>query len=252
MTERTRGPSAASRALRLLAVAIVAALAYVLFLIVTAPASVVGRILPDVPEDTVFAGSIWHGSARFGNTARVGWDFDAAASRAALAPVFAVEVTGPDTRLTGWASAGPMPRPTGVTLRDVRGRAGWSLAMAAVPDLTIRCTPIATVDLAAVTLRQDRTVHAEGTLRSPAGTCRNLARPDMPPVAVPPLVAIARTDAAGAAQAVLATRDAPDVTLAEARLDDRAVLTLTVRPEGARMVPGLPTAFPIVVEMPLR
>jgi len=247
---RERGPSAASWALRLLGVAIFGASAYVLFLVMTAPAALVARVAPDLPEDAALSGTIWHGAALFRNGTRLAWDFDAAASVASFAPVFAVEASGDDTQLTGTAQADPLARPMAVTLRGVTGRAGWSLVEAVAPDVAIRCTPLATVDIAAVTLRRDRSVYADGTLRSREGTCT--APGVQAPVPVPPLLARIATDPAGNVRAVLTTQDAPDTTLAEARLDADALLTLTVQPEGARRVPGLPTGFPIVLEMSLR
>lgn len=220
---------------------IFAASAYVLSLVATAPARVVERFVALPAPVEALGGTVWNGSARLAGAHRVEWRFDPRASLPALALRFDVSASGPRTRLSGVASLAP----GGVEMRAVTGRAGWPLARVFAPDLAVDCTPLVTVDLQRVRVSREG-IGAAGTIRTGEGEC---IPPSGAAIPVPALRAdLSMTDAAS--RAVL-TRAEGGEPLAEAEVEGATWLRATVYPAGARLVPGLPSAAPTMLEMEL-
>ena len=96
-----------------------AALAYAVSLVMTVPATVVTEFMALPPQVTALYGSVWHGRASLDGGYSLSWE---ARPASLLTGRFAsdVELRGPDTLVTGRATAGPMA----LALRDLTGRAG--------------------------------------------------------------------------------------------------------------------------------
>lgn len=214
-------------------------LAYLAALVATAPAGLVRR-LPGVPQGVAFEGTLWHGeAARDGLAAH--WDFDPAGSVAALALRYEVRLTGPETALAGAA----LLWPGGATIERLTGRAGWGLVAAALPDATIACDPIATVTLGRIDLVPRP--GTEGQIATPPGTCRDLSGGHPDPVPVPPLTAVA-TREQGTTRMVVTTPGTA-APLATASLDGQGHLIAELSAAGAALVPGLPGALGIELDI---
>ena len=211
----------------------------------SAPAAILDRFIQRPAQVEVLYGTIWNGTATLAGGHRAEWRFAGLRSIKAFEPRFDVEVSGPSTRLTARAGL----TPDRLTLFDVTGRAGWSLISSLAPKIPISCTPLAAVDLNRVVLSKIL-VGAEGVLRSNAGDCVNRDLPNIAPVPVPPLTARMTMDDRGT-RAVLAATDDAGIPLAEASLTGVKMLAITVHPEGARMVPGMPSSAPMMLEMEL-
>ena len=150
-----------------------------------------------------------------------------------------VELRGSDTLITGRAAAGP----AALTLRDLRGRVGPGF-LPLVPGLPVEsCTSRAVVDVARLRLDR-RTAAADGVISIDVGRCVDRLGRDhlLPAMRVDLLsqdgdaVAIVSDDGGRLGRLTLT--------------GDRRVL-VRVEPEGAVLVPGLPTSGPIIVEYPL-
>ncbi len=145
---------------------------------------------------------------------------------------------GPDTLLTGVA----VVTPWSVAGTDILGRAGPGL-IALVPGAVFKnCTSRAVVDVQELSWRSSA-VAAAGVVSFDAGTCEDfLGRTS----SLPAMTLDLSTKGADAL-AELRDRDGrlAQVTIA----GDRRVI-LRIEPEGATLVPGMPTGGPMVVEYP--
>lgn len=223
-----------------LALLLFAALAYALSLVVTAPARVVERFIALPPAIDALSGTVWDGGALLRSGHLLSWRFDAAASLRAVEPRFAMVLEGDDTRLTGWL----VPMPEALVLLDVRGRAGWPLVRAAMPDLVLTCDPVARVEIGRAILRPGFG-GAVGRVQSGAGLCEAPGHS----VPVPPLVL--RLDVEGEARSNAVLAGADDTELARAVVAGGESIVLTIAPAGARLVPGMPSSGETVLEFPL-
>lgn len=201
------------------------------------PASAL-RELATLPQQvTGLYGTVWQGRATLRGSYALDWNVEGGGL--ILGRLRAdVTVEGPDTRLQGQVSASPWA----VTASEVTGRAGPGL-LALAPGLGMRdCTSRAVVDIR--TLSWSRTAAAAGGVVSvDAGTC---ADPLGRPTTVPQMTLDLSTQGQDA-RGVLSDRDS---TLATVTLAGDRRLIVRVEPEGATMVPGLPTTGPIILEYP--
>jgi len=218
-----------------------AASAYGLSLVATAPAAVIDRFVERPAQVEALGGTIWNGETLLTGGHRVAWRLDPRGSLSAWALRFDVVASGPDTRLTALVDVAPRT----VTLRDVSGRAGWQAVRAFAPGVALDCTPVASVDLREVVVARD-VLGMDGTIRTTEGTCQPPSREAVP---VPALLAQAsRTDADSR---IVLTREGDPELLAEAVIEGATWLRATAFPAGARLVPGLPSAAPMMLEMEL-
>ena len=203
----------------------------------TLPASAMRELATLPPQVTGLYGSVWRGRATLDGGYTLSWDLRGRSILTARA-VTDWTVQGPDTQLSGVMTA----TPRGGELRDVAGRAGPGL-LALLPGAPLTdCTSRAVVDLQRLAWAGD-VAHAAGVVQIDAGTCNDLlGRATAVPQMVLDLSAQGRD-----ARAVLSDRDG---TLAQVTVTGDRRLILRVEPEGATLVPGMPTGGPMIVEYP--
>lgn len=195
------------------------------------------------------SGTIWDGRMRLDGGHSLRWTVDRRASLLALRAVADVALDGPDTALTGRVSL----RARSLRVIALQGRAGWSLAQAALPDLPILCDGEAVVESLSVSAgsgQGGRTIRTgAGIARTGPATC---ARRDgqVAGVPVPALRATIDSDAEGL-RAVVTAEDAPETPLVTARLTNADRLVVTLHRAGAAMVPGLPATADSEMDLPL-
>ncbi|APE42006.1 hypothetical protein BOO69_00210 [Sulfitobacter alexandrii] len=145
---------------------------------------------------------------------------------------------GPDTRLEGQAIA----RLGGFSMRGVSGRAGPGL-LALVPDpLISACTSRAVVDVQALSISRDAAA-ASGVIQIDEGQCKDMLGRDM----TVPQMTVDLSTQGNDARAVVSDRggELGQITVA----GDRRFI-LRIEPEGATLIPGMPTSGPVIVEYP--
>ncbi len=147
-------------------------------------------------------------------------------------------VQGPDTQLTGTMTVTPW----GGAVQDIAGRAGPGL-LALLPGSPLKnCTSRAVVDVQTLAWDGDA-ARAAGVMQIDAGTCEDLLGR---PTAVPQM-ALDFSVQGKDARAVMSDRDG---TLAQITVTGDRRLILRVEPEGATLVPGMPTGGPLIIEYP--
>lgn len=206
-------------------------------LIVTLPASAVKEFATLPPQVTGLYGSIWHGRAALDGGYSLDWDVR---SRSILTVRAVADWTleGPDTQMSGTATVSPWS----MRVNDVTGRAGSGLLdlMPAAPMKN--CTSRAVVDV--TTLAWDgNAARAAGVIQIDAGSCEDLLGRD---TAVPQMTLDLTTQGIDA-RAILSDRDG---TLAQVTVSGDQRLILRIEPEGATLIPGMPTGGPLIIEYP--
>lgn len=215
----------------------VTALLYIAALVATMPASALRDLGTIPPQVTALYGTIWQGSAGLIGGYTIDWDVRLR-DLALLRLRADLAVHGTDTQLFGAAT---LSRRAAV-MTDVAGRAGPGL-LKLVPDLPVdRCNTRAIIDIAHIGLLPGRAI-AQGRVDIDAGTCTE-ANGRINPV---PAMTATLTSAGSDAQAVLTAQAA---TLAQVTVTGDRRLRLTLQPEGASLIPGLPTGAPIILEFP--
>lgn len=195
--------------------------------------------------DEQLSGTVWQGDLRINADHDLGWKFDVGASLFHLGAVFDLRLTGSGTDLSGRAS---MNGTAFGSVGPLSGTAAWPLVAAVLPNLPIRCD--VSVELQDLTLSAtDGNRAGDGTASTAGGQC---SRTDdsVDPVPVPALTARIATVPDGV-RAMLTRTDAPDTVLAVARLTNDNRIIVTVRPEGAAMIPGMPATSDSEIELPL-
>lgn len=229
--------------LRALAVASLAAAAFLVSLALTLPARTASNYAALPVEINGYSGTVWNGAAHLDGGHTLRWRLNLRRSFGARALALDLGLEGPGTDLEARLSA---TRRT-ARLDGTTGVAAWPLVMALAPDLAVTCDVTARLEGVAIALAPGLRSGA-GLFQAGPGAC--LAPGRDAPVPVPPLsVRLAPADTG--LLAVLSRSDAPEAPLARAEVtaDDR--LLLTVYPEGAALVPGLPQAGEIALEYPL-
>ena len=224
-------------------------LAFTLSLIVSVPATVAlaYATLP-IPVQRV-SGTLRSGEASFERGLSLAWQIDPLRSLVAMRLVVAVRATGPQSVLTGDLALSPRT----ASLSGGQGSVGWPLVAALLPGIEIRCDLSATLNEASVTDLPLRPValpaSASARVTVQQGTC---SRKDgrMGIVPVPALTATLAPDGTDLLARVTAD-EAPDTPLAEMRATGAGRLIVTIHPEGARRVPGLPASSATELDLPL-
>jgi hypothetical protein len=187
------------------------------------------------------SGTLWDGQAQLDAGHVAIWDVAARDSMLRWALVFDVQVTGPQTRLTGRVAV----RPTQIVIGPLAGQAAWPLLAAVLPGLQIACDSVADVHIGRVILTHDarsgvgQVIVNEGFCDRVDGTVTR--------VPVPALVADITTAEDGI-QAVVTSDDVPLVT---ARITNADRAQITIHAAGAAMVPGMPSSADSQIDVPL-
>lgn len=222
----------------------IGALAYMSSLIATAPAQVLSRVVDVPPAMQTLSGKLWNGRATLEGGLQVGWQISPWRSLVGMAIHMDWDLRAPDTQLEGHVRISR----SDVAVRDVKGVAGWRLVDAVLPGLPFRCDPTARVDVSEAGFsRTTYTVEivAAGSLLTGPGACMD----DKGTTNIPALRGEAAT-VAGDLSIKVRPRDDPATELGTILLKRTGTLVVTVQPAGARLVPGLPSSAPTVIEMP--
>ncbi len=151
------------------------------------------------------------------------------------------DLLGPDTRLAGVLALTPWQ----VAALDWTGRAGPGL-LALAPNLAVAsCTPRAVVGVERLALWR-RAAAAEGEVTIPEGTC---TLDDGGEVPVPAMTLRLTTEGRDAL-AQLVRDGATPTPLASLAVTGERRLVIRVEPEGAALVPGMPSSAPTILEYP--
>ncbi len=214
-----------------------ALLFYLAALIVTLPATALHRVAVVPAQITDLYGSLWKGRAVLSGGYSLDWEVRGQPLLLARG-VVDWTLQGRDTQLTGVARATPWA----LEAETVVGRAGPGL-MALIPGLALKnCTSRAVVDLQSLSWREGRAT-AAGVVSVEAGNCEDL----LGRAASVPQMTLDLTTQGNDARGLLRDRDS---VLAELTVTgDRRVIA-RVEPEGAVLVPGMPTGGPIIIEYP--
>lgn len=232
-----------ARLLRRLAVAAAltcfTALVFVGALAVTLPAPVLGTLVTLPPQVEGLSGSAWRGRASLAGGHALSWEASFAQLwRGRLLADASLE--GPDTRLTGTLTVSPWQ----VQALDWTGRAGPGL-LALAPRLAVAsCTSRAVVEVARLALGR-RSAAANGSVEVAAGACATRGGSEVP---VPAMTLALSTEGRDARAAL--TRDDDGALLATLGVTGDRRLLVRVEPEGAALVPGMPSSAPTILELP--
>ncbi|MEQ5826269.1 hypothetical protein J3456_02735 [Sulfitobacter sp. NFXS29] len=206
-------------------------------MIVTLPATALHRVAVVPAQITDLYGSLWKGRAVLSGGYSLDWEVR---GRSLLLARGVVDWTlqGNDTQLTGVASATPWA----LEARTVVGRAGPGL-LALVPEFALKnCTSRAVVDVQTLRWQEGRAA-AAGVVSVEAGSCEDL----LGSAATIPQMTLDLTTQGSDARGQLRDRDS---VLAEFTVTGDRRLIARVEPEGAVLVPGMPTGGPIIIEYP--
>lgn len=215
--------------------------AYGMGLVATAPARAVDWAV-DMPRAVrAVSGTIWRGSAVLQGGYVAEWEVSPWASLAALRLEGDWTIAGPEMRIAGHARIAPGQ----VEVTSASGSLGWDVVDAVLPDLPFRCDPSARIEIASLRVSGEEITIA-GTAQSGPGRCAD----DLGVIDVPGLLAKIASNAEGI-DLKITRRDTPGQALGDIRLLRTGRLVVTVQPQGARLVPGLPTSGPTVLELPI-
>ena len=229
--------SVVQKALWACGLSLFAAIVFCVALVVTVPATLVTEFVTLPAQITALYGGLWRGRA----TLQGGYTVDWVARRPdILSASLAYDLTlaGPDTRIDGQLGISPWT----VRADAVTGRAGPGL-LSLVPGLAITsCQSRAVVDVPMLRLARDHAA-ANGIVTIDAGTCTDVLdrRHSVPQMDLELLTQ--GDDALG----LLRDRDGQ---LAQFTVTGDRRFIARIEPEGATMVPGLPTSGPIILEYP--
>lgn len=224
-----------------------AVLAFLISLAATLPVSVAaGYVAPPV-EINGYSGTVWNGAADLPGGHSVRWHVDLPGSLASRGLALDVVLRGPGTDLGGRVTL------RGLSGRDLRidglsGPAAWPLVATLAPKLRIACDAAAVLRDIEITVIPGRR-SGEGGLSSGPGSCTRIDRA-MPPVPVPALAGRIATVPTGV-RAVLTRAESLETPLAEAEITNDNLLLVTIYPEGAALVPGMPSSGETSLEFPL-
>ncbi len=209
-------------------------------LAVTMPAAVVAKLVELPPQVEALSGSVWSGRAAISGGYALTWDTSFGGlivGRITLDGTFA----GADTQVTGSVRLSPWS----VMFTDVQGRAGPGL-LALLPGLPVTaCTSRAIIDVGRAGIGRSWAA-ADGTVLIAAGTCTDRGGTDL---TVPALRMTMQTDGRDA-RAQLTTDDDAATLLASVMVAGDRRLIVRVEPDGARLVPGMPSSAATELEYP--
>lgn len=206
-------------------------------LLITMPASVASGFLQIPPQVTHLYSSLWHGRAGIVGGYTLDWQLRGWPLLTGRG-VVDWSIQGGDTQLTGVGTLTPWSaRGT-----DIVGRAGAGLLALAPNPMLQNCTSRAVVDVQALEWRRGA-ASAAGVILIDAGRCEDVLGN---PANIPQLTLDLSTQG-NDARADLRDRDG---RLAQATITGDRRLILRIEPEGAAMIPGLPTGGPMIIEYP--
>lgn len=210
-------------------------------LLATAPAQSLARAVSLPPQLERLSGGLWQGRAHLAGGLVADWSWrPSALLRAEIG--LDLTLTGPQSLAEGRLAAGPGGR---FAITELQGRLGPEVLALLGPANDLSCDSMLALHGAELA-QGPGGASAGGRIAVGAGTCR---RPGATPMQVPASTLTLGSEA-DRARAVLTADDAPDTPLASAALGaDR--LELRIEPEGAALVPGLPSGAPIMLEYPL-
>jgi hypothetical protein len=213
--------------------------AFVLALVTTMPV----RFAADMAGVKVagLSGTLWDGQAQLDARHLAVWDVAARDSMLRWALVFDVQVTGPQTRLTGRVAV----RPTRIVIGPLEGQAAWPLLAVMMPGLPIACDGVADVHIGNMVLTRDAR-SGVGRVTVNDGFCDRVDGL-VTRVPVPALMADITTVEDGI-QAVVTSDAVPLVT---ARITNADRAQITIHAAGAAMVPGMPSSADSQIDVPL-
>jgi hypothetical protein len=201
------------------------------------PARAVTQVVTPPAQVTAIYGSLWNGRVTLTGGYVVEWRTDPGQIVFGRFTGDAV-LKGADTQVTGTFAATPFS----LSAQDIAGRAGPGLLQLFPALLVESCETRAVVDIAAIRLDR-KSAFADGTVAIDAGTCTDTSGT----VITLPQTRVNLGSEARNLTAVLSDRDSQ---LAKATLASDRRLILRVEPEGAVLIPGLPTGGPIIIEYP--
>lgn len=209
-------------------------------LAVTMPASVLATLVTLPPQVETLSGSAWRGRAALSGGHILDWRVSF--RELWLGRLVAdTSLDGPDTQLAGLLGLSPWQ----IYARDWTGRAGPAL-LALEPSLLVTsCTSRAVVAVERLALGRYSAV-ARGNVGITEGICTDRSGREH---AVPALLLQLSTEGRDA-QAVLARDDSAATPLARLGVTGDRRLLVRVEPDGAALVPGLPSSAPIILEYP--
>lgn len=200
------------------------------------PAQSLARLVELPPQVLTLEGRLRDGGAMLAGGYRLDWVLEPTALLRGRAAATA-RLSGADTDVTGAIAAGL----GSVVLRDVRGRAGAGL-LRLVPGGDLACDSRATLDMDVLGVTGSRAV-AAGRIDIAEGTCSIDGQS-----APLPAMRVSLGSEGDDALAVAETEAGVRVGSVRVTGDRRAILRL--EPEGAAMVPGLPSGAPTILEIP--
>lgn len=203
----------------------------------TWPASALREVATLPAQITGLYGNIRAGRATLTGGYALNWDLRES-QLLRLRALADVTLEGPDTRLEGQVVA----RLGSLSAQAVSGRAGPGL-LALVPDPLISdCSARAVVDIQGLSISRTAAA-ANGVVQIDAGQCKDLLGRDM----TIPQMTVDLSTQGNDARAVVSDRDGElgQITVA----GDRRLI-VRVEPEGATLIPGMPTSGPVIVEYP--
>ena len=211
---------------------------FMVALIVTMPASIAREFVTLPPQITAVYGRLGTGRVQMVGGYSLSWDVDARALLR-LRLRYDVSLEGPDTLLVGAASVSPWA----IEVSELTGRAGAGL-LVLTPDVLVEsCSSRAVVDVQMLRLSRDAAA-ADGRVSIDAGSCIDAAGRQQ----TVPQMTVDMLTQGGDAVAILTDLGGQ---LARITLAGDRRLIIRVEPEGATLVPGLPTSGPLILEYPL-
>ncbi|MDP1913754.1 hypothetical protein [Brevundimonas sp.] len=171
-------------------------------------------------------GTVWKGETALEPGFALGWVVHPLRSIGSLAPAGAVTVRGPDTAITGDA----LWRSNALVLRQAAGAGSLRLISALAPGLPFACDGEMTLTATDLAIGGGRT--GGGRLGTGPATCAGAGLVTTPPAMSGDLT----SDVEGTS---LTLKGPDNGELARARLGRDKVVSLTITPAGAAVLPGL-------------
>lgn len=202
------------------------------------PASVVRTLVSLPPQVETLSGGVRQGRAELVGGYTLDWRLGAVGLLRGRIEADLV-LQGSDTLIEARLAATPVS----ITARDISGRAGAGL-LALFPRVAIDgCTPRVAVAIDSLSARRGAYA-AQGGIDIPEGACVLRDGREVPV----PAMAMDLTTQGDDAVAVLAEREG--AVLARAEVAGTRRLRLRIEPEGARLVPGMPSSAASEIELP--
>jgi hypothetical protein len=203
------------------------------------PAATMARMMGLPPQVRTVSGSLWSGRAGLDGGLTLTWQMTLRGL--ALGRLGAdLRLTGPRTLLEGSGFASV----TRVGVQDLSGRAGPDL-LALAPDAAA-CDGQANVRIASVSWARGA-VESDGRVQITPSVCQGPGGNSFET----PALDLVLTTAGNAAVATLTTDDTARDSMGNAQIRPDGWVNIRIEPAAARLLPGLPTSAPTVLEFQL-